>query len=597
MNAPPYLYVCDLHGEIDEEASTADVSAEGVSFRLKKKERGLWGRLAAEGGKDELATRRRASVERFHAAAERRAAERREEAEQQKKEASNRKIALDSSKRRYLDQKKEQELAAARRNIGAWQRIQEGEEGGDSDEEEDGDGVGDGLGQHAEYEGRGLLAPADNELFGEAAAPRTGVQEVEIEELQDGSEDGGEDGSEWGGGEEAPGAAGGEEEVVEEEIFAEDEPTPYVPPLRSARPAVQVSFTKLETKTLPARAPREKEISLWKKQNDIDPDTFADAMDVAERQPIFLKERGDKMFRAQNYEGAINAYSRAVQLDGDMMTSFNNRAACHLKLGQFAECAADCSTVIQHLSALSGEDIAASEDGQDKNTRTLTKALVRRAHCSLQLGDIKQAVGDYESALALDPGNEKLRQDLEEVRAGIRPADAANIKELADARFRSGDIEGAIEAYTLLLKLPGAALGDGGAVAGHSNRAACYLMRERFAEAVHECNAGLEVLLGGAGSSSSGAADVQAGRGVGAYLEALPGRDGGGGLAERNKAACSLARLLARRGAARMHLKEYESAHEDCQAAAGLYSEVGQMKEAQAMEADLLKLAAFLPHE
>ncbi len=586
-----------MHGEIDEEASTADVSAEGVSFRLKKKERGLWGRLAAEGGKDELATRRRASVERFHAAAERRAAERREEAEQQKKEASNRKIALDSSKRRYLDQKKEQELAAARRNIGAWQRIQEGEEGGDSDEEEDGDGVGDGLGQHAEYEGRGLLAPADNELFGEAAAPRTGVQEVEIEELQDGSEDGGEDGSEWGGGEEAPGAAGGEEEVVEEEIFAEDEPTPYVPPLRSARPAVQVSFTKLETKTLPARAPREKEISLWKKQNDIDPDTFADAMDVAERQPIFLKERGDKMFRAQNYEGAINAYSRAVQLDGDMMTSFNNRAACHLKLGQFAECAADCSTVIQHLSALSGEDIAASEDGQDKNTRTLTKALVRRAHCSLQLGDIKQAVGDYESALALDPGNEKLRQDLEEVRAGIRPADAANIKELADARFRSGDIEGAIEAYTLLLKLPGAALGDGGAVAGHSNRAACYLMRERFAEAVHECNAGLEVLLGGAGSSSSGAADVQAGRGVGAYLEALPGREGGGGLAERNKAACSLARLLARRGAARMHLKEYESAHEDCQAAAGLYSEVGQMKEAQAMEADLLKLAAFLPHE
>ena len=597
MNAPPYLYVCDLHGEIDEEASTADVSAEGVSFRLKKKERGLWGRLAAEGGKDELAARRRASVERFHAAAEQRAAERREETERQKKEASNRKIALDSSKRRYLDQKKEQELAAARRNIGAWQRIQEGEEGGDSDEEGDGDGVENGLGQHADYEGRGLLAPADSELFGEAAAPRTCVQEVEIEELEGGSEDGSEDGSERGGVEEVPGAPGGEEEGGEEEIFAEDEPAPYVPPLRSARPAVQVSFTNLETKTLPARAPREKEISLWKKQNDIDPETFADAMDVAERQPIFLKERGDKMFRAQNYEGAINAYSRAVQLDGDMMAGFNNRAACHLKLGQFAECAADCATVIERLSAPPDEDIAASEGGQAKNTRTLTKALVRRAHCSLQLGDIKQAVGDYESALALDAGNEKLRQDLEEVRAGIRPADAANIKELADARFRSGDIEGAIEAYTLLLKLPGAALGDGGAVAGHSNRAACYLMREKFAEAVHDCDAGMEVLLGGAGSSSSGAADGRTGRGVGAYLEVLPSREQGGGLAEREKVACSLARLLARRGAARMHLKEYESAHKDCQEAAGLYSEVGQMKQAQALEADLLKLAALLPHE
>ena len=46
-----------------------------------------------------------------------------------------------------------------------------------------------------------------------------------------------------------------------------------------------------------------------------------------------------------------------------------------------------------------------------------------------------------------------------------------------------------------------------------------------------------------------------------------------------------------------MHLKEYESAHEDCQAAAGLYGEVGQMKQAQALEADLVKLAAFLPNE
>ena len=587
MNAPPYLYVCDLYGEIDEEASTADVSVEGVSFRLKKKERGLWGRLAAEGGKDELAVRRRASVERFHAAAERRAAERREETERQKKEASNRKIALDSSKRRYLDQKKEQELAAARRNIGAWQRIQEGAEGGDSDEEEDGNGSDDGLGQHAEYEGRGRLAPADSELFGEAVALPPGVQKVEIEELEGGSGGGG------GQGEEAPGA----EAEAAEEMFAEDETPPYVPPPRSARPAVQVSFTKLETKTLPARAPREKEISLWKKQNDIDPDTFADAMDVAERQPIFLKERGDKMFRAQNYEGAINAYSRAVQLDGDMMAGFNNRAACHLKLRQFAECAADCATVVERLSALSEEDVAAREGGQAKYIGTLTKALVRRAHCSLQLGDIQQAVGDYESALALDAGNAKLRQDLEEVRAGIRPADGANIKELADARFRSGDIEGAIEAYTLLLKLPGAALGEGGAVAGHSNRAACYLMRERFKEAVRDCDAGMEVLLGEAGSSSRGAAEVRGGRGAGAYLEVLSGREGAGGLAEREKAACSLARLLARRGAARMHLKEYKSAHEDCQAAAGLYGEVGQMKQAQALEADLVKLAAFLPNE
>jgi len=38
------------------------------------------------------------------------------------------------------------------------------------------------------------------------------------------------------------------------------------------------------------------------------------------------------------------------------------------------------------------------------------------------------------------------------------------------------------------------------------------------------------------------------------------------------------------------------SAHDDCQAAAGLYSEVGQAQQAQALEADLVKLSALRPH-
>lgn len=299
------------------------------------------------------------------------------------------------------------------------------------------------------------------------------------------------------------------------------------------------------------------------------------------------------MFRAQNYEGAINAYSRAVQLDGDMMAGFNNRAACYLKIGQFHDCATDCTTVIDHMGGLSEEDVVASEGGQATHTRTLTKALVRRAHCSLQLDDIEQAVRDYESALALDGGNAKLRQDLEEVRAGIRPADAANIKKLADTRFRANDIEGAIEAYTLLLQLPKATLGDGGAVAGHSNRAACYLIREKFQEAIRDCDAGLEVLLRRTDTSREGG---QGAPGAGAYLEAL-GVSDTETAANREKVACSLARLLARRGAARMHLKEYVGAHDDCQAAAGLYSEVGQAQQAQALEADLVKLSALRPHE
>uniref|UniRef100_A0A4W5PZU9 Dynein axonemal assembly factor 4 n=1 Tax=Hucho hucho TaxID=62062 RepID=A0A4W5PZU9_9TELE len=51
-----------------------------------------------------------------------------------------------------------------------------------------------------------------------------------------------------------------------------------------------------------------------------------------ERNPDWLKKKGDKLFATGNYLAAINAYSLAIKLNRKISAIYSNGAACHLKL-------------------------------------------------------------------------------------------------------------------------------------------------------------------------------------------------------------------------------------------------------------------------
>jgi hypothetical protein len=59
----------DLYGEVAAKSSTATVSQTGVTFALQKVTKGLWGRLTADGEKQELLERRQKSLEAYREAA------------------------------------------------------------------------------------------------------------------------------------------------------------------------------------------------------------------------------------------------------------------------------------------------------------------------------------------------------------------------------------------------------------------------------------------------------------------------------------------------------------------------------------------------
>ena len=128
VNAPPYLFSCDLEGEIDDAACVATVDAAGVAFRCPKLVPGTtWGRLRRETGgpspeaRAATAERRRASVEAAHArvTAEKKAASERKA--QVDKAYLEKQWALERTRRETIERRQEEEMAEERERLRRWQ--------------------------------------------------------------------------------------------------------------------------------------------------------------------------------------------------------------------------------------------------------------------------------------------------------------------------------------------------------------------------------------------------------------------------------------------------------------------------------------------
>jgi hypothetical protein len=100
-----------------------------------------------------------------------------------------------------------------------------------------------------------------------------------------------------------------------------------------------VDFTKLEIAHLPAREKREEEIRLYK-QKQAAAAALTDSIDIADRQPVFLKDKGDVLFKQNNFHAAVNAYTKAIELEGeDSMCTLKCRCAHIPELIMFAKIA------------------------------------------------------------------------------------------------------------------------------------------------------------------------------------------------------------------------------------------------------------------
>ncbi|GAB1605147.1 dynein assembly factor 4, axonemal-like [Argonauta hians] len=161
---------------------------------------------------------------------------------------------------------------------------------------------------------------------------------------------------------------------------------------------VRESQTQQEEEWLRKQAEASRIKELWTKD-----------LSEEEKNPLFLRDKGNKFFQDGNYLAAINIYTHAIKLDYKMPALYSNRAACHLKVKNYMKCIEDSSKAL---------DLLLPPVAQNASSRC--KAFVRRgtAFCKLEL--YVEGLQDYEAALKLEPNNQQLLQDAEEIRKLIQ---------------------------------------------------------------------------------------------------------------------------------------------------------------------------------
>ena len=591
VNAPPYLLITDLYGFVDESRTVASIATGTITFRLTKtsKCRGTWGQLevsppVTEEDKAEIVKRRNDSIDRAHARIESERKARLERVKQEEKEATDRQIEMERKRRQEIEERKKLELQEEKRKLNDWQKDLKkptsAPEEDDSDYEDEEEGKEKQLSikeeerpmpDHPDYHGRGWRPDEKQPGAHNNLKARSGAKESNTFVASDKSLLYESDDEDHETDQRRESKAEAKQEIEPASLWPAPLPSSAVfkplPPPRIRLEPVAVQFTKLETSHLPARAQREEEIKVYKKNAKEDQGRPQDSVDVSDRQPVFLKDKGDALYKQGNFQGAINAYKRAVELDPDALpAAWSNMAACHLQLGENEACVLSCSQCIQRLEARVGGQADALERGEASEEvlgfrKMLVKALVRRGQALTNLEQIPLAINDYTKALSYDPASEAIKSDLEELRLAVSTDSMDEqtfieaLRERAGARFAAKDYQGAAEAFTRLVALLSRQAARGlnqevldPRITALSNRAACYLVMERYEDTVNDCTSALGFLPNGQDEKT--------------LLDAAQAW---------NQPQVNIAsRVLARRGAAEAHMKRWEESVADYSLASSL---------------------------
>ncbi|XP_013010189.2 dynein axonemal assembly factor 4 isoform X2 [Cavia porcellus] len=311
VNFPPFLFEVFLYAPIDDGNSKAKIGNDAVIFTLYKKEAVMWETLCMSGvDKEMMQTIREKSIVQAQARAkeamEAKATARRED----QKYALNVMMKIEEEERKKIEEMKENERRKATKELEAWKECQRntgGQEGARREQK--------ASRREEPFQERRKLKPQS--LTGSSTSRHSAAKGRHLES------------------------------IFPEELAEED----CVPAPRSAG-SIAVSFTPrvFPTALRESQAAQEEEW-LYKQAQarramNTDAPEFGDLKEE-EKNPEWLKEKGNKLFATENYLAAINAYNLAIRLNSKMPVLYLNRAACHLKLKNLHKAIEDSSTAFR----------------------------------------------------------------------------------------------------------------------------------------------------------------------------------------------------------------------------------------------------------
>ena len=361
VHYPPYLFEVYLAAEVVEEQCTVKVGDGAVEFRLLKKETGLWGTLAAsdvDQDKQTLAEKRAEAVEVVGKAAVGRAEARAAKKREEDRYAVREQMRLEQEARGRIEGQKQEERDRADRELARWKEEKKAQREKEKAE----------VAKIAKEKGK-----SQNRLKKTAkVSSSTAI---------------------WDKGD-------------ENGVSTPEKKAPP-PPREGGNIVVQFTPRVFPTAARESKLVEEQE---WLAKQAAarritQPRSGEDEGDINERNPEFLKDRGVQFFRAKNYEAAVNVFSEAISLNPALPQLFSNRAACHLATDDFEHCVSDCCRALELYYPV-----------VPSNQQSRAKVFARRGSAYAKSGELDLAVQDYEEAVRLVPGDERLQQDLQRLK-------------------------------------------------------------------------------------------------------------------------------------------------------------------------------------
>ncbi|XP_012865523.1 PREDICTED: dyslexia susceptibility 1 candidate gene 1 protein isoform X1 [Dipodomys ordii] len=372
VNFPPFLFEVFLYAPIDDASSKAKIGNDTVIFTLYKKEVAMWEMLSMPGVDKETKQKiREKSIlqaqQTAQEAEEAKAKARRED----QKYALTVMMKIEEDERKKIEDMKENERRKATKELEVWRECQK------KDEEQKPIPREEKLqqGKQTKEERKQLKhkTVTRNSTFSHHATKGRNSEDIFAEALQESSIP-------------APRSVGS--------IKINFTPRVFPTALRESQVAEEEEWLHKQAEA--------------RRAMNTDIPEFCDLKEE-EKNPDWLKEKGNKLFATENYLAAINAYNLAIRLNNKIPLLYLNRAACHLKLKNLHKAIEDSSKALELLTPPVKD-----------NANARMKAHVRRGTAFCQLELYVEGLQDYEAALKIDPANEIVQHDAEKIRSIIQ---------------------------------------------------------------------------------------------------------------------------------------------------------------------------------
>ncbi|KAI9506713.1 Small glutamine-rich tetratricopeptide repeat-containing protein 2 [Coemansia spiralis] len=150
-----------------------------------------------------------------------------------------------------------------------------------------------------------------------------------------------------------------------------------------------------------------------------------------------LKAEGNRLITSKNFAGAIDAYTKAIQLVADNAVYFGNRSAAYSQNGDHEK------AVVDATKALAIEP-------------TYIKGFSRLGHAYFGMGKFAEAADAYTKGLELDPDNSVMKSALQTAKSkaglagDVAMAEAASESRSASASPESGGAAGGFDLASLM---------------------------------------------------------------------------------------------------------------------------------------------------